>query len=55
MSHVLHLVEGARVEQHEAKQAAHPLVQPTRAEYGPVAEFMLPGIQKVEEHAVDRE
>src|ERR1700694_4612570 len=44
VSHVLHLVEGARIEQHESEDPPYPLVEPTRAEHGPMTELVLPGI-----------
>ncbi len=55
MRNVLQLIEGARVEQHEAENSSQPLVQPGRTEDCPVAQLMLARIQKVEQHAVHDE
>src|SRR5258708_8223357 len=48
MSHVLHLIEGARIEQHEAEHTAHPLIHPAPTKYGPMPEFILPALHEVE-------
>ena len=52
---VLQLIESARIEHDEPKHAADPLIEPRGAEHRPVAEFMLAGVQKVQQHALDHE
>src|SRR5271170_6485409 len=55
MRDMLDLVKGARIEQQKPERTAEPLVQPFGAEHSPMAEFVLPGIQEIEQHAVQHE
>ena len=55
MRHVLHLVEGARIEQRETKQPPHPLIQPARAEHRPVAELVLSCVEAIEQDSLTDE
>jgi hypothetical protein len=54
MGHVLHLVEGARIEENESKYPTNPLVEPSSAENGSMAQLVLPCVKEIEKRAVDQ-
>src|ERR1700677_776515 len=53
--HVLHLVEGTRIKEHESKYPTDPLVEPASAKHSAMTELVLSRIEEIEERAVNHE